>query len=139
MKQDLHSQNVLEIKNLNYEIATNSVIENFNLSLKKGQILTLFGASGCGKSTLLKLIARILEPKNGVIEAADFAFIFQEHRLFENLNALENVALMFESPKNLNYKELSMKFGADFKSAKSFETWRKMWIMSEFNALGLSQ
>lgn len=137
--QTLNEQNVLEIENLNYEIATNLVIENFNLSLKKGQILTLFGASGCGKSTLLKLVANLLEPKSGAIRTSDFAFIFQEHRLFENLSALENVALMFEGVKNLELKANLPNFNARIKRGEiSFKTWREQWILKEFSELGLN-
>ena len=89
---------MLEISKLNYTIAQSEIIKDFNLSLKKGELITLFGASGCGKSTLLRCIAGILEPKSGQIQSEKSAFVFQEHSLFENLNALENVAITMSKP-----------------------------------------
>lgn len=89
---------MLEITALCYKIAQNDIIKDFNLKLKQGEIVTLFGASGCGKSTLLRCIAGILEPESGLIKAPKSAFVFQEHSLFENLNAFENIALTMPKP-----------------------------------------
>lgn len=89
---------MLEISKLNYKIAQHYIIKNFHLKLKQGEILTLFGASGCGKSTLLRCVAKILKPQSGFIKSQKSAFVFQEHSLFENLNAFDNVALMMSKP-----------------------------------------
>lgn len=89
---------MLTIQNLRYQIAQSDIIKDFNLHLPKGKIFTLFGASGCGKSTLLRCVAGILESESGIIDSAKNAFVFQEHSLFENLNALENVAVVMDSP-----------------------------------------
>ena len=67
---------MLEISKLNYTVAQSEIIKDFNLSLKKGELITLFGASGCGKSTLLRCIAGILEPKSGQIQSEKSAFVF---------------------------------------------------------------
>ena len=56
---------MLEISNLYYKIAQNEIIKDFNLHLKKGELITLFGASGCGKSTLLACVAGILKYESG--------------------------------------------------------------------------
>lgn len=89
---------MLIIKNLRYKIAQNDIIRDFNLHLPNGKIFTLFGASGCGKSTLLRCVAGILEVESGKVDLPKSAFVFQEHSLFENLNALENIAAVMESP-----------------------------------------
>lgn len=89
---------MLEISKLDYKIAQNYIIKNFNFTLKQGEIVTLFGASGCGKSTLLRCVANILKPESGMIKSEKSAFVFQEHSLFENLNAFENVALTMSKP-----------------------------------------
>src|SRR3954454_4623940 len=77
------------------------VLENLNLTVKKGEFLTIIGPSGCGKSTLLKLIAGLdLNYKGEIIvddqevngPSKDRGFIFQEHRLFPWLNAEKNIA-----------------------------------------------
>lgn len=42
-------------------------IREFNLEIKKGEILGIVGQNGCGKSTLLKLISKVLKPSSGEI------------------------------------------------------------------------
>ncbi len=105
---------MLEISNLYYKIAQNEIIKDFNLHLKKGELITLFGASGCGKSTLLACVAGILKYESGFIKGEKSAFVFQEHSLFENLNALENVAVVMKKPN-------------------------KAWILDEFKQLFLDE
>jgi zinc transport system ATP-binding protein len=50
----------LEIKNLNLSIGNNSILENINLKIKKGEIHCLIGPNGGGKSSLIKYLAPIL-------------------------------------------------------------------------------
>ena len=77
------------------------VLDNIDLSVKKGEFLTIIGPSGCGKSTLLKLIAGLdLNFEGDIIvgdqevngPSKDRGFIFQEHRLFPWLNVEKNIA-----------------------------------------------
>jgi NitT/TauT family transport system ATP-binding protein len=42
-------------------------VQNVNLNVERGEIVTLVGPSGCGKSTLLNMIAGLMEPTEGVI------------------------------------------------------------------------
>lgn len=44
------------------------VLDNINLTIKKGEVVILLGNNGCGKSTLLKLISKVLYPTKGNIE-----------------------------------------------------------------------
>ena len=46
----------------------NQVLSNITLNIRKGEVLGIIGRNGSGKSTLLSLLARILEPDEGVIE-----------------------------------------------------------------------
>ena len=50
----------LEIKNLNLSIGNNSILENINLKIKKGEIHCLIGPNGGGKSSLIKCILKDL-------------------------------------------------------------------------------
>ncbi|MFC2492320.1 MAG: ATP-binding cassette domain-containing protein, partial [Campylobacter curvus] len=52
---------MLEIKNMNFAYANGAgQLHNVNLSLKKGEILTILGKNGAGKSTMLGLISGAL-------------------------------------------------------------------------------
>jgi nitrate/nitrite transport system ATP-binding protein len=79
-----------------------TVVEDFNLTLKKGEFVSLIGHSGCGKSTVLTMTAGLNSISKGAIkldgyhvEGADpeRAVVFQSPNLFPWLTARENVAI----------------------------------------------
>ena len=81
------------------------VLEDINLTVKKGEFITLIGHSGCGKSTLLNLIAGLLEPTSGALicggreirgPAPERAVVFQNHSLLPWLTCYENIYLAIE-------------------------------------------
>jgi len=81
-----------------------TVVDNMNLSIKKGEFVTLLGPSGCGKTTLLRMIAGFEMPTNGkiLLENKDVTYIpphkrgintvFQKYALFPHLNVFGNIA-----------------------------------------------
>lgn len=74
----------------------NQVLQDITLALPAGSSLALIGKSGCGKSTLLRLMAGIDNRHAGTITRRPdlaLAVVFQEHRLFPWLTALQNVVL----------------------------------------------
>ncbi|MEO0484778.1 MAG: ABC transporter ATP-binding protein [Pseudomonadota bacterium] len=79
-----------------------TVVEDFDLKMKKGEFISLIGHSGCGKSTVLTMAAGLNEISKGAIkldgrhvEGADpeRAVVFQAPSLFPWLTAKENVAI----------------------------------------------
>src|SRR5579863_3409111 len=82
------------------------VLDDVNLTLRKGEIVGLLGRSGSGKSTLLRIIAGLLRPSTGgvtylgnkVIGPLDgAAMVFQTFALFPWLTVLENVEAGLEA------------------------------------------
>ncbi len=81
-----------------------TVVDNMNLSIKRGEFVTLLGPSGCGKTTLLRLIAGFIQPTEGKIflDGKDVTHlpphkrqintVFQKYALFPHLNVFNNVA-----------------------------------------------
>lgn len=59
--------NVINISNLSFRYGERTVLENINLTVKKGAFLGLVGPNGSGKSTLIKCILGILQPVKGEI------------------------------------------------------------------------
>jgi putative ABC transport system ATP-binding protein len=96
-------------------------LENVNLTVEKGEFLSIMGPSGCGKSTLLNIMGLLDTPTKGTItideqstegmkdrELAAFrnkmvGFIFQSFHLIQSLNVIDNV----EVP--LLYRSISAK------------------------------
>jgi len=76
-----------------------------DLSIRKGEFVSLIGHSGCGKSTLLNLVSGLLKPSEGMILLAnkhvegpgpDRGVVFQNHSLLPWLTCFENVYLAVE-------------------------------------------
>ncbi|MGN5454990.1 MAG: ABC transporter ATP-binding protein [Candidatus Kurthia intestinigallinarum] len=75
-------------------------LDKVNLTIHKGEFLSLLGPSGCGKSTLLNIIAGLDKQTSGAIEVNgkpikgpgnDRIVVFQESGLFPWMSVLENV------------------------------------------------
>jgi len=80
-------------------------LRDINLTVAKGEFVTLIGHSGCGKSTLLNLIAGLTTPTEGTLLCAnreiagpgpERAVVFQNHSLLPWLTCFENVYLGVE-------------------------------------------
>lgn len=102
---------MIEIKNIHKSFGTLEVLKGVNLTVKKGEIVSIIGKSGAGKTTLLQIIGTLDKPDSGSImidgvdvfalkekELADFrnrhiGFIFQFHQLLPEFTTLENVMM----------------------------------------------
>ena len=80
-------------------------LKNIDLTVARGEFVSLIGHSGCGKSTLLNLIAGLTTPTEGSLLCAnreiagpgpDRAVVFQNHSLLPWLTCFENVYLAVE-------------------------------------------
>ncbi len=93
----------LEIQHLEKSFAANHVVKDFNLSIAKGEFVSLLGPSGCGKTTVLRMVAGFETPSAGVIRIGDqdvvslapnqrnIGMVFQSYALFPNLTVAQNV------------------------------------------------
>ena len=79
-----------------------TVVQNFNLTLKRGEFVSLIGHSGCGKSTVLSMTAGLNDISEGAITLDGFhvegadperAVVFQSPNLFPWRTAKQNVAI----------------------------------------------
>ena len=102
---------MVEVKNIHKSFGTLEVLKGVDLTVEKGEIVSIIGKSGAGKTTLLQIIGTLDKPDSGSVvidgvdvftlkekELADFrnrhiGFIFQFHQLLPEFNALENVMM----------------------------------------------
>jgi lipoprotein-releasing system ATP-binding protein len=106
---------IIEIKNISKAFEQNDsalkILDEFSLSVKKGESLALVGASGSGKSTLLHIICGLEKPDSGMViinnqnitnltsdqksvfRNKEIGFVYQFHHLLPELSTLENIAL----------------------------------------------
>ena len=99
-------QRISEIKSAKKQEGENTVLSDFSISVKEGELFALVGPSGCGKTTILRLLSRLYDADTGKIliggkdlqnTATDsifqkIAMVFQEVNLF-NTTILENIRL----------------------------------------------
>ncbi|SCI41499.1 MULTISPECIES: ATP-binding cassette domain-containing protein [unclassified Romboutsia] len=57
----------IEFKNIKKVYKDKVILENFNLSIMKGEFLSVVGSSGCGKTTLLKMVNGLITPDKGKV------------------------------------------------------------------------
>ena len=82
----------------------NLILEDLNLDIHQGELLSLLGPSGCGKTTTLRVIAGLIEATGGTfmledkdmthvpVHKRDFGIVFQSYALFPHLTVFENIA-----------------------------------------------
>ncbi len=90
----------LEIEGVGKSFGRYAALEGVNLSIQRGEFVSLIGHSGCGKSTLLNLIAGLSKPTAGTLTlegdpitkpGADRGMVFQHHSLLPWLSVYDNV------------------------------------------------
>jgi putative spermidine/putrescine transport system ATP-binding protein len=107
--------NRLIIRNLFKTFGNNTVLDDFSLTLEKGEFITLLGPSGCGKSTALNCISGLIPISGGKIfiddeciddsikkippEKREFGMVFQNYALFPHLSVYKNIAFGLELKK----------------------------------------
>lgn len=114
------SDYIIEVKDIHKNYKDKVVLDNINLSVKKGEFVTILGPSGCGKTTLLRLIAGFLSASSGEIRIAgkevtgvppykrSVNTVFQKYALFPHLNVYDNIAFGLKL-KKLSRPEIDKK------------------------------
>ena len=94
----------LELKGLSKVLGGRVIIDNLDLQVKKGEMVSLLGPSGCGKTTTLRMIAGFLIPDQGKVtlagkdvtdigpEKRPSAMVFQNYALWPHMTVFKNVA-----------------------------------------------
>ena len=99
-------EKIIEIKNLKKQFGQNIVLRDINLTINKGEVVSIIGSSGSGKSTLLRCINKLEAADSGEILYNDINILdnktninqlrqsigmcFQSFNLFNNMNVLNN-------------------------------------------------
>lgn len=102
---------MIQIENLTKSFGDLQVLKGVNLTIGKGEVISIVGSSGAGKTTLLQLIGTLDKPTGGTIrfDGEDLGrlsgkrlaafrnrhigFVFQFHQLLPEFTALENIVI----------------------------------------------
>ena len=96
--------NEIVLEHLEKSFGDHKVLLDVNLTVNKGEVISVIGSSGSGKSTMLRCINLLEEPTGGVIKykgddiltlnlskyRTQVGMVFQQFNLFDNMTALEN-------------------------------------------------
>ncbi len=92
------------VENVSKQFGSFQALDQVNLEIKRGSLVSLLGPSGSGKSTLLRVIAGLEAPDTGKIwitgndatrksvQDRNIGFVFQHYALFKHLTIRENIA-----------------------------------------------
>ena len=102
---------MITIKNIKKSFGSLEVLKGIDLSIEKGEIVSIVGPSGAGKTTLLQIIGTLDRPDSGSVyvdnvdvtelsqkKLSDFrnrhiGFVFQFHQLLPEFTAIENIMI----------------------------------------------
>lgn len=108
---------MLKLQNIKKSFDGVTILNNVNLEIEEGEIVSILGPSGSGKTTLLNLILGLTDADSGRIfyndedltdvpmEQRGFNIVFQDYALFPHLNAYQNITYGLRNKPDISTKE----------------------------------
>ncbi|MGL5041582.1 MAG: amino acid ABC transporter ATP-binding protein [Culicoidibacterales bacterium] len=119
----MNQDNIVEIKELHKSYGDHEVLKGVNITIQKGQVISIIGSSGSGKSTLLRCINTLEDFQKGeIIIKGEYlttmtakklhttvGIVFQSFNLFGHLTVLQNCTIALTKVLKLSKKEAETK------------------------------
>ena len=108
---------LLELQHIKKTFGDKVVLQDIDITIQSGEIVSLLGPSGCGKTTLLNIILGLVQQSEGrlLYEGQDisqqsmqlrgFNIVFQDFALFPHLNAYDNIVYGLKNKKQQMSKQ----------------------------------
>lgn len=127
---------MLEVKNLCIQFGGLKAVDNFNLTINKGQLYGLIGPNGAGKTTVFNMLTGVYKPTSGSIildglnitgkhpaqiNKDGIARTFQNIRLFKEMSVLDNVKVGLHNQKKYSTIEGILRLPRYFKEEKEMD------------------
>ena len=133
---DKETSVMLEVKNLCIQFGGLKAVDNFNLTINKGQLYGLIGPNGAGKTTVFNMLTGVYKPTSGSIildglnitgkhpaqiNKDGIARTFQNIRLFKEMSVLDNVKVGLHNQKKYSTIEGILRLPRYFKEEKEMD------------------
>jgi phospholipid/cholesterol/gamma-HCH transport system ATP-binding protein len=116
------SEPLIDLTELSVQFGPQAVLRDIDLTIPRGQTLSVIGESGCGKTVLLKTMIGLVRPSEGYVEfdgnrldelsdkqltaeRTRFGYVFQNAALFDSMTVAENVAFPLEQYRNMRIRD----------------------------------
>jgi phospholipid/cholesterol/gamma-HCH transport system ATP-binding protein len=113
------TENLIEIKDVNFAYGTRPILTGINMTIPRGSVVAIMGISGSGKTTLLRLMAGVMKAKRGEVRVDGqlvndldqegiyklrrrMGMMFQFGALFTDLSVFDNVAFQMREHTDLS-------------------------------------
>lgn len=140
---------LLEVKNLSIMFGGLCAVDDFNLSVEKGELIAIIGPNGAGKTTVFNMLTGIYKPTTGSIQLEGNDMIglkpyqfaqrgmtrtFQNIRLFSNATVADNVKMAHTMHNDQNLWKCFLRTPGMVRSEKALD----MKVMELLERLGLA-
>jgi putative ABC transport system ATP-binding protein len=136
---------MIEAINISKAFNNEAVVSDFNIKIKKGNLIAITGESGTGKTTILNMLGLLEKPDFGevivegvtnlkrkqtmMIQRHKFGYLFQNYALIENDTVAENLKIALEYRKGVDKKSV-MKEALYFVNLNSSFLEKKIYQLS---------
>ena len=138
---------MLDVKNLSISFGGLKAVDDFSITIEKGQLYGLIGPNGAGKTTIFNLLTGVYKPDGGrilldgkditghkaiQINQAGIARTFQNIRLFKELSVLDNVKVGLHNHHKYSTLSGSLRLPSYYKVEKEMDE-RAMELLKVFD------
>jgi len=128
----------IEISSLNKSFNGNHILKDVNLSIERGEFITLLGPSGCGKTTTLRCLAGLETPDQGSIHVGNQAFVHSPSKTFLPPHK-RKVGMVFQSYALWPHMSVEANVGYPLKRQKTSSRDRQNRVASTLSAVGMER
>ncbi|WP_339022872.1 ATP-binding cassette domain-containing protein [Spiroplasma endosymbiont of Crioceris asparagi] len=133
----------IKLKNIVIDYGNYIAVNDFNVEIKTGELVSLLGPSGCGKSTTLNAIAGLINITKGQIvfddidvtnkssQKRNIGLVFQNYALYPHLSVYKNISFPLVQSKTFrfNLKKENFQYQSEIKILKKIKNNKRAYLI----------